>query len=239
MPRKNMDGSRGCFMPAVACIVLFLLLCLGRAWSAEQNLPERLLPDKVSLDFVDASLQDVARSVSLAYGVPVLVDADAKARVTFHLDGVGLLEGLTSLCSTLGLELGRDGTVFHIRKERARGENYFDVRDSLVSIDVRERDVREFIRDFSANTGLNVVASPEVAGRRCVFCLNRMASVCVAMRNASGWSVRANWLRVQAVARLAPMRKFPISSRTIPSTRWNWTARRWIRSSRNARGWRT
>ena len=123
MPRKNMDGSRGCFMPAVASIVLFLLLCLGRAWSEE-----RLLPDKVSLDFVDASLQDVARSVSLAYGVPVLVDAD------------------------------------HIRKERARGENYFDVRDSLVSIDVRERDVREFIRDFSANTGLNVVASPEVAG---------------------------------------------------------------------------
>ncbi len=159
MPRKNMDGSRGCFMPAVASIVLFLLLCLGRAWSEE-----RLLPDKVSLDFVDASLQDVARSVSLAYGVPVLVDADAEARVTFHLDGVGLLEGLTSLCSTLGLELVRDGTVFHIRKERARGENYFDVRDSLVSIDVRERDVREFIRDFSANTGLNVVASPEVAG---------------------------------------------------------------------------
>ena len=137
MPRKNMDGSRGCFTPAVACIVLFLLLCLGRAWSEE-----RPLPDKVSLDFVDASLQDVARSVSLAYGVPVLVDAGAEARVTFHLDGVGLLEGLTSLCSTLGLELIRDGTVFHIRKRLEHGENFFRVTDSLVSLDVRERDVR-------------------------------------------------------------------------------------------------
>ena len=159
MPRKNMDGSRGCFTPAVASIVLFLLLCLGRAWSEE-----RPLPDKVSLDFVDASLQDVARSVSLAYGVPVLVDAGAEARVTFHLDGVGLLEGLTSLCSTLGLELIRDGTVFHIRKRLEHGENFFRVTDSLVSLDVRERDVREFIRDFAANTGLNVVASPDVAG---------------------------------------------------------------------------
>ena len=159
MPRKNMDGSRGCFTPAVACIVLFLLLCLGRAWSEE-----RPLPDKVSLDFVDASLQDVARSVSLAYGVPVLVDAGAEARVTFHLDGVGLLEGLTSLCSTLGLELIRDGTVFHIRKRLEHGENFFRVTDSLVSLDVRERDVREFIWDFAANTGLNVVASPDVAG---------------------------------------------------------------------------
>ena len=122
------------------------------------------MPDEVSLDFVDASLQDVARSVSLAYGVPVLVDAGADARVTFHLDGVGLLEGLTSLCSTLGLELIRNGTVFHIRKQLERGENFFRVADSLVSLDVRERDVRGFIRDFSANTGLNVVASPDVAG---------------------------------------------------------------------------
>ncbi len=159
MPRKNMEESRGCFMPAVACLVIVLLLCLGRAWCGERD-----VPDKVSLDFVDASLQDVARSVSLAYGVPVLVDAGAEARVTFHLDGVGLLEGLTSLCSTLGLELIRDGTVFHIRKRLERGENFFRVADSLVSLDVRERDVREFIRDFSANTGLNVVASPDVAG---------------------------------------------------------------------------
>ena len=146
-------------MPAVACLVIILFLCLGRAWCAERD-----VPDKVSLDFVDASLQDVARSVSLAYGVPVLVDAGAEARVTFHLDGVGLLEGLTSLCSTLGLELIRDGTVFHIRKRLEHGENFFRVTDSLVSLDVRERDVREFIRDFAANTGLNVVASPDVAG---------------------------------------------------------------------------
>ena len=146
-------------MPAIACLVIILLLCLGRAWCAERD-----VPDKVSLDFVDASLQDVARSVSLAYGVPVLVDAGAEARVTFHLDGVGLLEGLTSLCSTLGLELIRDGTVFHIRRRLEHGENFFRVADSLVSLDVRERDVREFIRDFSANTGLNVVASPDVAG---------------------------------------------------------------------------
>ena len=155
MPRKNMEEFRGCFMPAVACLVLVLFLCLGRAWSAEQ---------KVSLDFVDASLQDVARSVSLAYGVPVLVDAGIENKVTFHLDGVGLLEGLTSLCSTLGLELIRDGTVFHIRREQVRGENYFSVGDSLVSLDVKSRDVRDFIRDFSANTGLNVLVAPDVSG---------------------------------------------------------------------------
>lgn len=159
MPRKNMDGSRGCFMPAVASIVLFLLLCLGRAWSEERS-----LPGKVSLDFVDANIQEVARSVSLAYGVPVLVDGGIENKVTFHLDGVGLLEGLTSLCSTLGLEVFRDGSVLRIRKRVDHGENYFRIADSLVTLAVERRDVRDFIRDFSANTGLNVLAAPDVSG---------------------------------------------------------------------------
>ena len=154
-----MDGSRGCFMPAVASIVLFLLLCLGRAWSEERS-----LPGKVSLDFVDANIQEVARSVSLAYGVPVLVDGGIENKVTFHLDGVGLLEGLTSLCSTLGLEVFRDGSVLRIRKRVDHGENYFRIADSLVTLAVERRDVRDFIRDFSANTGLNVLAAPDVSG---------------------------------------------------------------------------
>jgi type IV pilus assembly protein PilQ len=154
-----MEESRGCFMPALACLVLFLLLCLGRAWSEERS-----LPDKVSLDFVDANIQEVARSVSLAYGVPVLVDGGIENKVTFHLDGVGLLEGLTSLCSTLGLEVFRDGSVLRIRKRVDHGENYFRIADSLVTLAVERRDVRDFIRDFSANTGLNVLAAPDVSG---------------------------------------------------------------------------
>lgn len=159
MPRKNMEESRGCFMPAVACLVIVLLLCLGRAWCGERD-----VPDKVSLDFVDANIQEVARSVSLAYGVPVLVDGGIENKVTFHLDGVGLLEGLTSLCSTLGLEVFRDGSVLRIRKRVDHGENYFRIADSLVTLAVERRDVRDFIRDFSANTGLNVLAAPDVSG---------------------------------------------------------------------------
>ena len=164
MPHQTSEENRGCFMPAVACLILILLLCLARAWSAEQKLPERELPDKVSLDFVDAEIQEVARSVSLAYGVPVLVDGGVQARTTFHLDGVGLLEGLSTLCSTLGLEIFRDGSVLRIRKRMDHGENYFRITDSLVTLSVERRDVRDFIRDFSANTGLNVLVAPDISG---------------------------------------------------------------------------
>ena len=155
MPRKKMEESRGCFAPAVAILVISILLVLGRAWSEET----------VSLDFVDSKIQEVARSVSLAYGVPVLVDGDVDARVTFHLEGVGLLEGLSSLCSTLGLEVFRDGSVLRIRHAVPRGENFFSVSDSLVTLSVEGRDIHDFVRDFSMNTGLNVVVAPEVSGK--------------------------------------------------------------------------
>lgn len=117
-----------------------------------------------TFDFVDTPISDVARSLSLAYDTPILVDAGVDARVTFHLEGVGVLEGLSALCSSLSLELVQQGKVFHIRKAESRGENYFSMEDSLVTVSVRDKDVNEFIHEFGMNTGLNILPSPTVTG---------------------------------------------------------------------------
>ena len=78
--------------------LLFLLAILMPLRAAE---PAKV----VSLDFVDTPIAEVVRSVSLAYDTPVLVDDNLDFKVTFHLDGVGVLEALTELCSANGLEL--------------------------------------------------------------------------------------------------------------------------------------
>lgn len=118
-----------------------------------------------TFDFVDTPIGEVARSLSLAYDTPILVDHGIDERVTFHLNGVGVLEGLSALCASMGLEVVEEGNVFHIRRAREHGENYFAQKDSLVSVSVRDKDVLEFIREYSANTGLNILPSPEVSGR--------------------------------------------------------------------------
>ena len=118
-----------------------------------------------TFDFVDTPVSEVARALSLAYGTPILVDAGIDSRVTFHLDSVGVLEGLSALCGTLGLQVVEEGNVFHIRQAQDRGENYFAAKDSLVSVSVRDKDVLEFIREYAANTGLNILPSPEVSGK--------------------------------------------------------------------------
>lgn len=119
----------------------------------------------VSLDFVDTPIDEVVRAVSLAYDTPILVDGNLRQRVTFHLDGVELLEGLSALCSANGLELVQFGAVFHVRRLEERGEHEFRRGDSLISISVRDKDIADFVQEFGANTGLNVLTMQGTEGK--------------------------------------------------------------------------
>ena len=138
--------------------LLFLLAILTPSRAAE---PAKV----VSLDFVDAPIAEVVRSVSLAYDTPVLVDDNLDFKVTFHLDGVGVLEALTELCSANGLELVQQESVFHVRRASVRGEHEFVRQDSLVSISVKDKNVNEFVREFALNSGLNILVVPGLEGR--------------------------------------------------------------------------
>ncbi len=119
----------------------------------------------VTLDFVDTPVQEVARSLSLAYDVPVMVDAGVDRRVTFHLEGVSLLEGLSALCESNGLELVQKENLLVIQPRKLRGKSDIRLQDSLVSVQVQDKDVLEFLEEFSATTGLNILWKPDVQGR--------------------------------------------------------------------------
>ena len=139
----------------VAPVLLGALLCFAPV-RAEKP---------VSLDFVDTPIAEVVRLISLAYKTPVLVDDALDLKVTFHLDGVGVLEALTALCSAHGLELVQQESVFHVRRARERGEHEFTLRDSLVSLSVKVKEVGEFVREFALYSGLNILAVPGLEGR--------------------------------------------------------------------------
>lgn len=117
-----------------------------------------------SLNFVDTPIQEVVRSISLAYNTPILVDGNLDKRVTFHLEGVGVLEGLTAFCEANGLELVQSGDVFHVRPVQRRGVHEFLQEDSLVSITVKDKEIADFIQEFGKNTGMNVLGAPGLSG---------------------------------------------------------------------------
>lgn len=142
----------GCPVSSIRFVLLCILCLFAECFS-------------LSFDFVDTPISEVARSLSLAFETPVLVDSDIENRVTFHFDGVGVFEGLTALCESMGLEVVEEGKFFRIRRALNHGDFSFAVSDSLVSISVRNKDVLEFIQEYGANTGLNILPSPKVSGR--------------------------------------------------------------------------
>jgi type IV pilus assembly protein PilQ len=120
-------------------------------------------PGSMTLDFNDVPLAEVARTLSLAYGTSILTDDAGDVRVTFHLEGLSLFEGLTALCAANGLHVVQVGRVYHIRRARVPGGT-IALTDSGVVVDVKNMNVREFVREFGLNTGVNVLADYDVDG---------------------------------------------------------------------------
>lgn len=150
-----------------APVLLWALFCFAPVQAVERaktHAVERA-EKPVTLDFVDTPIAEVVRLISLAYKTPVLVDDALDLKVTFHLDGVGVLDALTALCSAHGLELVQQESVFHVRRASVRGEHEFSLRDTLVTLSVKDKEVGEFVREFALNSGLNILASPGLEGR--------------------------------------------------------------------------
>ena len=146
---------------------LILFLAVGAPARSQTKLHERIRsedsPGSVVLDFADVPLAEVARTLSRAYGTSILTDDAGDVRVTFHLEGVSFFEGLTSLCASNGLDVVQEGRVYRIRRARVQSGS-IALTDSGVVVDVKNMNVREFVREFGLNTGVNVLADRDVDG---------------------------------------------------------------------------
>ncbi|MBP5769128.1 MAG: type II secretion system protein GspD [Fibrobacter sp.] len=145
--------------------LLTLLLSVVEARSVKDALGTAdKLSGTVTLDFVDVPIAEVARTLSLAYGTPILADNVGDVKVTFHLEGVSLFEGLSALCAANGLVVVEEGRVFHIRRARMQGNAYIALADSGVVVSVKDMNVRDFVKEFSLNTGVNALVDYDVEG---------------------------------------------------------------------------
>ena len=148
----------------ISLLTLLFLSSVAGARSVETSSKSaRTSPGAVTLDFADVPLAEVARTISQAYGTSILTDDAGDVHVSFHLEGVGLFEGLTALCAANGLVVVQEGRVYRIRRDRLHDE-LIALTDSGVVISVKNKNVREFVKEFGLNTGVNVLADYDVDG---------------------------------------------------------------------------
>lgn len=120
---------------------------------------------KISLDFIDTDIKEVVRSISAAYDIAILVDRDVSANITVHLDSVGLWEGLAAISEANGFEVFQEGSLYRIRKQIWRGQNIFSSKNGLVSIEVQDKEIHAFVKEYATNTNLNILIEPSIEAK--------------------------------------------------------------------------
>lgn len=129
---------------------------------ARQNDP--LAQQTMSIDFVDTEISEVLRSISTAYGISIIPDRDISGKISIHLQNVQVMEGLEAMVAAHGLEILREGNIFRVRKASERTRNIVRMNFERMDLDVENQEVKAFIKDFAAKTGLNILARSDLSG---------------------------------------------------------------------------
>jgi len=119
---------------------------------------------KMSIDFVDADISEVFRTISAAYGISIIADKDVTGKVTLNLHDVPVREALESLCAANGLEVIREGRINRIRKASEKTINNLKMNMQRIDLDVQNRNVKDFIKEFADKTGLKILAGSDLTG---------------------------------------------------------------------------
>jgi type IV pilus assembly protein PilQ len=119
----------------------------------------------LNVDYVDEPIMDVLRAIATAFKLSIIPDKDlGDVKVTIHLENIPVLEGLDKLCKSHGLELTADGNVYRVRKTKETAFSLIEVRNKRMNLDVQNRPVKEFLREFVEKTRINIVPGQDLRG---------------------------------------------------------------------------
>ncbi|MDQ3001382.1 MAG: hypothetical protein M3Y08_08990 [Fibrobacterota bacterium] len=119
----------------------------------------------LNVDYVDEPILDVLRAIATAFKLSIIPDKDlGDVKVTIHLENIPVLEGLDKLCKSHGLEMISDGNVYRIRKTRENAFSIIEVRNKRMNLDVQNRPVKDFLREFVEKTKINIVPGQSLRG---------------------------------------------------------------------------
>lgn len=136
-------------------------------------LPERAFERVEFLNVRDADLRDVLRSIASSYGVNLVVDNSVEEQVTLALEDVTVLDAVLFIARTYNLRIEQTGSILRLYRETPPPlplpdpvlEITITGRDTLLTADLQNLDVREAARLITQKTGTNVVVPAGLSGQ--------------------------------------------------------------------------
>ncbi|MBI4778521.1 secretin and TonB N-terminal domain-containing protein [Candidatus Desantisbacteria bacterium] len=157
--------------------ILILLICfaaLTRVLSqtvAAENL--------VNIDFKGTDIKDVLRALGAQQGVNIVTDESVKGQVTIHLTNVPFEAGLNAILGAHHLTYEKEGNIYRVISMKIEKSYFLNVErgstsgDGLLSMDAKQVDINEILRDISLQSKINVVTDKSVHGNVSLY-LNKI-----------------------------------------------------------------
>jgi len=121
--------------------------------------------DTMSIDVKDTDIRDVIRMISTGYNLSIIIDKEVSGKVTLHLSGVPIMEGLSKLAESAGLEVVKEGSVYNVRKKSEEQRSVIQYIRNKLTVDVQNIDVRDFLKEISSKTAISIVPDAKVEGK--------------------------------------------------------------------------
>jgi type IV pilus assembly protein PilQ len=133
--------------------------------ASETKVVAKTTSGMLNVDYVDEPILDVLRAIATAFKLSLIPDKDlGNVKVTIHLENIPVLEGLDKLCKSHGLEMIADGNVYRVRKTRETAFSLIEVRNKRMNLDVQNKPVKDFLREFVEKTKINIVPGQDLRG---------------------------------------------------------------------------
>jgi len=144
---------------------IFITLLFITGISSAQN-SNSVDEHTLSLSCNNTDIVEVLRGIAIQHRVNIVPDNSVSGTVTIHLDNAPFEAGLRTLLETNGFTYEKQGDIYLVHKNVTTIDNLqiTTSSDGLLTIDARNADVKEVIRQFSTQMGINLVAESNLTG---------------------------------------------------------------------------
>ncbi|MFQ6116429.1 MAG: secretin and TonB N-terminal domain-containing protein, partial [bacterium] len=117
------------------------------------------------LDFKNADIRDIFNALAKAYSLNIWLDQSVQGKVTVSFNKVLLNEVLNFLITENGLSYEKTENIIKIyKKEVPPPPLEIEVKDNLLSVDLQNVDLAEFVRTLVKKSGRNIMIETGVTG---------------------------------------------------------------------------
>lgn len=158
---------------------------------------------KIDLEFKNADLHDVLRTLADAEGLNIIIDAALTGRVTVHLRQITVDEAFAVLAEEFKFIVQKEGNICRVVPDPARVLR-IEEKEGLLTVEIDGAPLNRVLRELAAVTKKNIIYPPEAVQPVVVAVYNaELATVLSILADYSGYLLKiedeAFWLEKKPV----------------------------------------